>query len=257
MSGNYQDPTPLALNYGSNTVTLITGYDTMGNFDLDYLRIDLPAGGRLTNLFLPAFNGDSVSFFGFQAGSAMSFDPEEDNFDCITECIGFSHFGPGASSYGGGVGGDLLAAANIFGPENGGLPFDVPLPDAQYTFWFQEINDAVTYELNFVVSIPGDYNGDSFVNAADYTVWRNTLGQSVVAGEGADGDRNEFVDFEDYLIWKATYGLQVGGGGASLNENGAAVPEPSSLMLLLGGVALVGAFRRKRPKFSTRVNDGN
>ena len=30
--------------------------------------------------------------------------------------------------------------------------------------------------------LPGDYNADGHVDAADYTIWRDTLGQSVTAG---------------------------------------------------------------------------
>ena len=33
----------------------------------------------------------------------------------------------------------------------------------------------------------GDYNGDGTVDAADYTVWRDTFGQEVDEGTGADG----------------------------------------------------------------------
>src|SRR5690606_12606496 len=36
----------------------------------------------------------------------------------------------------------------------------------------------------------GDYNGDGTVNLADYTVWRDSLGSTVVAGDGADGDNS-------------------------------------------------------------------
>jgi hypothetical protein len=52
----------------------------------------------------------------------------------------------------------------------------------------------------------GDYNGDGFVNAADFTLWRNTTGMSVPAGTGADGNTDGLIDGRDYDVWKANYG---------------------------------------------------
>ncbi len=55
-------------------------------------------------------------------------------------------------------------------------------------------------------ALPGDYDGDGSVNAADYTVWRNALGSNVIAFSGADGSGNGVVDHDDYDVWKANYG---------------------------------------------------
>jgi hypothetical protein len=54
--------------------------------------------------------------------------------------------------------------------------------------------------------LPGDYNGDWTVNAADYTVWRNTLWTEVEQYSGADGNGNELIDRGDYQVWKDHYG---------------------------------------------------
>ena len=52
----------------------------------------------------------------------------------------------------------------------------------------------------------GDYNNDGFVNAADYTVWRNTTNQEVLnPGDGADGDESGFIDNGDYTYWKERF----------------------------------------------------
>jgi hypothetical protein len=53
---------------------------------------------------------------------------------------------------------------------------------------------------------PGDYNVDGVVDAADYAVWRNSLGTHVIPGTGADGDGNGFVDNDDYEIWINNFG---------------------------------------------------
>ncbi len=50
----------------------------------------------------------------------------------------------------------------------------------------------------------GDYNGDGTVNAADYTVWRNTFGHAVSHGSGADGIPDGTIDDADYNFWRQT-----------------------------------------------------
>lgn len=66
-------------------------------------------------------------------------------------------------------------------------------------------------------SLPlGDYNQDGTVDAADYTVWQDTLGAIVAAFAGADGSGNGVVDQADYEVWKANYGtVAIGAGGAA------------------------------------------
>ena len=86
----------------------------------------------------------------------------------------------------------------------------------------------------------GDYNGDLTVNAADYTLWRDTLGSMVAnLGDGADGNRSGTIDLPDYDHWKARFGNMVPtGAGAS---GASAVPEPSVITLLLPCV--LGLYR--------------
>jgi Dockerin type I domain/Planctomycete extracellular len=65
----------------------------------------------------------------------------------------------------------------------------------------------------------GDYNEDHTVNAADYTVWRNSLGQTgVTPFSGADGDGDGQITQADYSVWKNHFGamLPPGAGGAAL-----------------------------------------
>jgi hypothetical protein len=77
--------------------------------------------------------------------------------------------------------------------------------------------------------MPGDYNDDGTVNAADYTVWRNTIGNSVSAGTGADGDGDGRITTQDFTEWKLRYGDTASGAGAAFGE----APEPSSLLLVV------------------------
>ncbi len=93
----------------------------------------------------------------------------------------------------------------------------------------------------------GDYNNDGIVDAADYTYWRNRIGQHVNLGTGADGDLSGVIDAGDYDIWKANFGKLVpnvppGAGAGSV----AGVPEPTALALLLA--ALLNALLCCRPR---------
>jgi GH25 family lysozyme M1 (1,4-beta-N-acetylmuramidase) len=76
---------------------------------------------------------------------------------------------------------------------------------------------------------PGDFNRDGSVDAADYVVWRKSMGQTVPIYSGADADGNSHVTAADFAIWKQNVGAG-GGGAASPLE---VVPEPATLALAL------------------------
>jgi hypothetical protein len=87
----------------------------------------------------------------------------------------------------------------------------------------------------------GDFNRDGAIDAADYVLWRKTLGQ-MRAGLPADGDNNGQIDGGDYDVWRAHFGQA--GGTASLAH--IAIPEPVTfVMLLIVGPALL--TRRSHP----------
>lgn len=98
-------------------------------------------------------------------------------------------------------------------------------------------------QTSFVLSpaIPGDYNDDRIVDAADYTVWRNHLGETYQLINEGFGVTPGIVTAEDYTVWKDNYGLSAAGVG-SLSSL-AAVPEPATGTMILGMLLLV-AYRR-------------
>ena len=69
-------------------------------------------------------------------------------------------------------------------------------------------------DLQVVTQLVGDYNHNGVVDAGDYTVWRDTLGQ-MGDGLAADGNFSGTIDSGDYDVWKANFGLHAGiGSGA-------------------------------------------
>lgn len=84
------------------------------------------------------------------------------------------------------------------------------------------LNDGVWQaEPNLI----GDYNLDQSVDAADYIVWRMTLGNDVARFSGADGSGNGVVDQDDYDVWRAHFGQTIAAGVESRMQGGKAEGE--------------------------------
>ena len=86
--------------------------------------------------------------------------------------------------------------------------------------------------------LQGDFNSDGIVDALDYALWRDSLGEM---GDllPADGNRDGVVNSMDYDLWKAGFGGTFPGSIGNLS-----VPEPGSMALLL--VALTAGMLRTR-----------
>jgi len=90
------------------------------------------------------------------------------------------------------------------------------------------------------IGLHGDYNGDGSVNAADYTVWRDTLNST--SDLRADGNGNGTVDQADYGVWSGNYGATT----PSSFSSAIATPEPTAIASLLAALALAGVGARSR-----------
>jgi hypothetical protein len=95
--------------------------------------------------------------------------------------------------------------------------------------------------------VPGDYNDDGVVNAADYVVWRNNEGTAfTLPNEDPSATTQGTVDQEDYDFWVAEFG-NTGAAGVSAANLASAVPEPSSLLVsLVTGATLILALLLRR-----------
>jgi hypothetical protein len=92
--------------------------------------------------------------------------------------------------------------------------------------------------------LPGDYNQNGVVDAADYTTWRDHLGQP--AGSLANDVDGGAIGQAQYNTWKANFGAMNGAAAITSVSAGVAVPEPAALVLTLVAVAML--FLGRRPK---------
>ena len=95
----------------------------------------------------------------------------------------------------------------------------------------------------------GDYNRMDGVDAADYTVWRDRLGDLVTPpGNGPDGNGNGLVDSDDYGIWKTSFEIVTGSGKTTVVTD---VPEPTGLCLLAIGTLTTFFYLSSWPRTCT------
>jgi hypothetical protein len=78
-------------------------------------------------------------------------------------------------------------------------------------------------EFTVATAIPGDFNFNGSVDAADYVVWRKTGGSAA-----------------DYDLWRSHFGQTVGSGAALPSSRPlSAVPEPTCLALTAATLLLL------------------
>lgn len=84
-------------------------------------------------------------------------------------------------------------------------------------------------------SIPGDFNNNGVVDAADYVLWRKNQRTTNVLANDPYGP---LVSDSQFALWRSNFGKTIGqGAGTALNSG--AVPEPGAMLLVF--VVLMGA----------------
>jgi hypothetical protein len=115
-------------------------------------------------------------------------------------------------------------------------------PDGSDGYGYWRASSYVTGFAPVIEALPGDYNANGSVDAADYVVWRNSLGQTgtelAADGTGPSGTPDGVVDQLDYSLWKTNFGATAGGSGSFAGSTG--VPEPGAVCL--GFIALATCF---------------
>lgn len=139
---------------------------------------------------------------------------------------------------------ELLGKAKSFTVHTGdGHGNFVTLQRSDGTFASTALNQImIDTMLETPTGLPGDYNGDMKVDAADYTIYRNSVGQSTLTnrGPGITGP----VGPADYAVWKSHFGESAGGGSLAYVET-ARVPEPGTfVMIALAAILSTIAPRR-------------
>src|SRR5262249_40252074 len=117
-------------------------------------------------------------------------------------------------------------------------------------YWdmFASVADNALYSFGLVDNLQvsdvptsnADFNGNHVVDAGDYVVWRRFNGGPGAQNQGdANGDGQ--VNAADYNLWRAAFGNPAGSGS---QLEGASVPEPSTLFLLMLAGGLMAILRR-------------
>lgn len=101
---------------------------------------------------------------------------------------------------------------------------------------------AFTPTASAINALAGDYDHNGAVDAADYVVWRKTVGNSVANGSNADGSGNGLIDAFDFISWREKFGSPAGASAALASVE---VPEPV-LGLLLIPLCVAAISRRVR-----------
>jgi len=103
---------------------------------------------------------------------------------------------------------------------------------------YSQLEQEISWSLVVIASaIPGDFNDDGFVDGADLSLWQAGFGLSGGAStyEG-DAEEDGDVDGADFLIWQQAFTLP------SIAMS-AAVPEPSSCLLLTFGLTVMFSLK--------------
>jgi hypothetical protein len=208
---------------------------TEAKFDqlnLYVMRIDHVAG---TSNALDDSGNDNVHFWMNPVLGTAPSDASASGKYISTDIVAAATAAGLVSPYNGTEGGEFsFDRFRLFAGNNNGNP------EAQWLLDEIRVGDTfadVTPHTQAVVGVPGDYNENDVVDAADYVVWRNN--PATLPNEGTSPG---VVNQDDYDFWRTRFGA-TSAAGAGL---GAAVPEPATCTLVALACAAMLTSRRGR-----------
>ncbi|MEN1679627.1 MAG: hypothetical protein AAGJ46_08535 [Planctomycetota bacterium] len=136
-------------------------------------------------------------------------------------------------------GGDQFTLVTAAGPIAGAFD-EITLPQLDDGLRWMVTQDSTMVIAS--VGLAADFNGDGVVDAADFTVWRDSFGSTTDLSADADGDG--VIGVGDHAIWRDSFGLTLAASSV--------VPEPTPLGLAIGGLFLRWPNRRNRSKHLPR-----
>jgi autotransporter-associated beta strand protein len=228
----------LILN-GTNTTGAVTVNDggLLGGSGSVTGPIAVNSGGHLAP-------GQSIGFFWanggltLQDGSVLEFELDTVNDTDISDLI-ISTASNGLTINGGTL--NLTDSGNMtdgtyslfaYAGALGGSLENLSLGDTPDGFNYSLLDTGTLIQLVVTnIGLPGDFNGDGFVDAADYAVLRKGMGSTY----------NE----EHFNEWRTNFGEDSGSGNGS-NSVGT-VPEPATWALFITVLSTLGFVRRWRP----------
>jgi hypothetical protein len=200
---------------GTGTFRVI-GDDAM--FDINGDMTVSAAGAGMGTLAYRFETGDLLSLIDvsgnatFSAGAILTLDS--------------SLAAPAQTSY------DLLTAVDII---DNGIAFSGP---AGWSYSIVTGGNGEILRVTQAVGMPGDFNSDTKVDAADYIMWRlNETANAALPNDNGVGNQAA-----RYSLWRANFGNPPGSG---TGLSGAEVPEPASMLLYFSAVGALMLTRRR------------
>jgi hypothetical protein len=141
--------------------------------------------------------------------------------------------------------------------DSGGIEdFVVMNPFAGDGDWFDLSSDGTRpgfiVEWRPLVAVPGDYNQNGTVDAADYVAWREAQTSGATTLSNRDPTQTGPVGDADFQFWRARFGNLSGSGAGGVLGQSAAVPEPSAGALFILAAVGCATLRWQRHRATKR-----
>ncbi len=223
-------PTILQINTTTGSATIVGGdviSETINGYDISSALGNLSPTGNVGLSFSkpnPVDGPDGDSIVGNSLGENWQLASSNSNL--------FSEFFlDGSSTF---VSTRSESLGKIFNPAT-------PIANRDVKFTYSTtFGDVVEGVVQYVATPENaDFDSDLDVDGNDFLRWQRGVGVGTTLAQG-DADGNQVVNGADLAIWKSKYGLPVA------TPAGAAVPEPSALLMAPFGLACLAARRSTR-----------